>query len=53
MMERFLERLRELRVPGVYLGVGARNTRAIAFYERMGFEKLLEEKTWSAYGMRL
>jgi ribosomal protein S18 acetylase RimI-like enzyme len=52
MMERFLERLRELQVPGVYLGVGARNTKAIAFYERLGFQKLLEERTWSAYGMR-
>jgi ribosomal protein S18 acetylase RimI-like enzyme len=53
MMERFLERLRELRVPGVHLGVGRRNARAVVFYERLGFQKLLEAETWSAYGMRL
>jgi ribosomal protein S18 acetylase RimI-like enzyme len=52
MMERFLERLREIGVPGVHLGVGKRNARAIGFYERMGFQKLLEAETWAAYGMR-
>ncbi|MDF1605377.1 GNAT family N-acetyltransferase [Nocardioides sp. YIM 152315] len=32
--------LRARGVPGVHLGVGARNTAAIAFYERLGFATL-------------
>lgn len=31
--------LRERGVPGVHLGVDARNTAAIAFYERVGFRR--------------
>jgi len=53
LMNAFLGRLRELRVPGVHLGVGRRNEGAVAFYERVGFE-LLEAFPWGfEYGLRL
>jgi ribosomal protein S18 acetylase RimI-like enzyme len=53
LMRRFLDQLRALGVPGVYLGVGIRNQKAIGFYERMGFERLAEQSTWIAFGMKL
>jgi ribosomal protein S18 acetylase RimI-like enzyme len=53
MMQTFLDRLRELRVPGVHLGVGRRNTRGIAFYERMGFQQLSGNEHGILFGMRL
>lgn len=40
LMERFLEALRFRGVPGVHLGLGITNTRALAFYERMGFTEI-------------
>jgi ribosomal protein S18 acetylase RimI-like enzyme len=53
MIEALLAKLRALGVPGVHLGVGARNSGAIAFYERVGFTRL-KEWTWGfTYGMQL
>jgi GNAT superfamily N-acetyltransferase len=40
MMSRLLENLRAGGVPGVHLGVDARNLRAVGFYEHLGFEHL-------------
>ncbi|TDE08924.1 GNAT family N-acetyltransferase [Jiangella asiatica] len=40
LMERLLTALHDAGAPGVHLGVGAANTRAIGFYERMGFATL-------------
>lgn len=37
LMETFLDALRARDVPGVHLGVSAENTRARAFYQRLGF----------------
>ena len=53
LMETFLNRLRELSAPGVHLGVGARNLNAIAFYERMGFQRIRGDEHVIMYGMRL
>ena len=53
LIETFLNRLRDLSVPAVHLGVGARNTRAIAFYEHVGFHRIQAHPGWIAYGMRL
>ncbi len=53
LMEVFLNRLRELGIPGVHLGVGRRNVGAVAFYERMGFVRLLEFPWGYEYGLRL
>lgn len=53
MMSVFLGRLREVGVPAVHLGVGARNARAIAFYERVGFQRIQENPGWIAYGLHV
>jgi ribosomal protein S18 acetylase RimI-like enzyme len=53
MMAAFLDRLRALEAPGVHLGVGKRNTGAIQFYQRVGFEKLRESTGGILFGMRL
>lgn len=45
LMERLWERLIDLAVPGVHLGVGIDNTRAIAFYRHIGFEEI-EAHPW-------
>jgi len=45
MMDTFLDRLRELDVPAVHLGVSKRNPRAVHFYEREGFH-VIEEFKW-------
>lgn len=52
-MEVFLNRLRELGVPGVHLGVGQRNVGAVAFYERMGFVRLQTFPWGYEYGLKL
>jgi ribosomal protein S18 acetylase RimI-like enzyme len=48
LMECFLCRLREVNVHAVHLAVGGENERAIAFYERMGFE-ILGEQPWGYF----
>ncbi|MDX2004704.1 MAG: GNAT family N-acetyltransferase [Meiothermus sp.] len=53
MMIMFLNRLREIEIPGVHLGVGKANTGAVRFYERLGFKVLQEHELWWAYGLRL
>jgi ribosomal protein S18 acetylase RimI-like enzyme len=53
LIETFLNRLRELSVPAVHLGVGDKNARAITFYERVGFHPIHAYPGWIAYGMRL
>jgi ribosomal protein S18 acetylase RimI-like enzyme len=40
MMSRLLDELRARKVPGVHLGVDARNQRAVGFYEHLGFYHL-------------
>ncbi len=53
MIETLLARLRALGVPGVHLGVSARNSGAIAFYERVGFTRLKDWPWGFTYGMSL
>ncbi len=55
MIETFLARLRQLEVSAVHLGVGKHNQRAIGFYERVGFEKVVtyDHWGWIGYGLRL
>jgi GNAT superfamily N-acetyltransferase len=40
LIDRLLQELRSRGVPGVHLGADARNKRAIAFYEHLGFVHL-------------
>ena len=39
-MQALLKRLKDSGVPGVCLSVSAANTRAVAFYQKMGFSVL-------------
>ena len=53
MIDTFVARLPRLGVPGVHLGVGKRNQRAVAFYERAGFHVLKEFDWGFIFGMQL
>ncbi len=53
MIETLLDQLRCFDVPAVHLGVGNRNTRAIGFYEHVGFHKVKAQATYTVYGMYL
>jgi ribosomal protein S18 acetylase RimI-like enzyme len=53
LMETFLDKLRELDVQALHLGVARKNERAIAYYEHMGF-LTLREYDWGFFmGLRL
>ncbi|AFZ67271.1 GNAT family N-acetyltransferase [Deinococcus peraridilitoris] len=45
--------LRAANSPGVHLGVGARNERAIGFYRRLGFQELARTPGAVTFGMKL
>jgi ribosomal protein S18 acetylase RimI-like enzyme len=53
MINVFLEKLHELNIPGVELGVGKRNLNAIGFYEALGFIRLEEAEASLTYGLKL
>lgn len=53
LMEAFLARMKANGVPAVHLGVGAKNLNAIAFYEKMGFQRVVTHDTWIGYGIFL
>ncbi|MFO7631421.1 MAG: GNAT family N-acetyltransferase [Caldilinea sp.] len=53
MIQTLLERMRQLGVSGVHLGVGKRNIGGIQFYERVGFHRVIDAETWIAFGMEL
>ncbi|PZF81817.1 GNAT family N-acetyltransferase [Jiangella anatolica] len=50
LMQTLLAALHDAGAPAVHLGVGAANTRAIAFYERMGFTTLRESANGRTMG---
>lgn len=53
LMQRFLGALRENGVPAVHLEVSRQNPRAIAFYEAMGFHRIVEYPGALEFGVRL
>lgn len=53
LMRTFLARLREFEVPAVHLWVSKKNPRAVRFYERAGFQRVIESETAIMFGMRL
>ncbi len=53
LIETFLNKLRELKVPSVHLRVGETNPGAIKFYERVGFHVIREYDDDVAFGMKL
>lgn len=53
MLDTLINQMRAFDVPGVHLGVGGKNTRAIGFYEHYGFQPLVNERWGIVFGMRL
>ncbi|PYE54158.1 GNAT family N-acetyltransferase [Deinococcus yavapaiensis] len=53
LMHTLFDALARAGSPGVHLGVGARNTRAVGFYEHIGFERLAEKPGSIVFGMKL
>lgn len=53
LLETFLTELRRHGSPGVHLGVGVRNERAIAFYRRIGFADAYRDHGGAALVMTL
>ncbi len=53
LMDAFLARMRANGVPAVHLGVGTKNLNAIAFYEKMGFHRVVTHDTWIGLGIHL
>jgi ribosomal protein S18 acetylase RimI-like enzyme len=45
MMEDLMDKLKQMGSPGAHLGVSIRNKQAFVFYERLGFEKLIQVGT--------
>ncbi len=53
LIETLTMQMHALGVPAVHLGVGARNTRAIGFYEHVGFERIRATESGLVMGMQL
>ncbi len=53
LMDRFVAQLRAAGVLGVHLGVATANTRASAFYARLGFRTLRADEETQTLGLRL
>lgn len=53
LIRTLLDAMRARQIRGVHLGVAENNTRAIGFYEHVGFALLSEESWGRQYGMRL
>lgn len=53
LIDRWLERMRELGVRGVHLGVSGANHRAIRFYRAYGFEEPWPGKSNKLFAMKL
>lgn len=53
LINTLLDEMRRREIPGVHLGVAANNTRAIGFYEHVGFHRVKDHKWGTVYGMKL
>ena len=53
LMQRFIDKLIEKKVPALHLEVGKANPGAIQFYQRIGFHKIKEYEKSIAFGMKL
>lgn len=53
LIDTLLGRMRQLAIPGVHLHVGKLNTRAIGFYQQVGFHQIAERATSLALGQKL
>lgn len=52
LIETFTSRLAEKSVRGLHLGVSKGNTRAVAFYPKVGFEPVQETDSGFVFGMK-
>lgn len=52
LIQAFTGRLKELGIPGVHLGAGKGNEGAVRFYDRVGFERLVESQWSVVFGMK-
>lgn len=53
LMHTLLDALARAGVPGVHLGVGGRNEKAVGFYRHMGFQELQAHPWGYTFGMAL
>jgi len=53
MINVFINKLRELKIPDIHLEVGKRNENAVSFYKKVGFEIIHEYEFSFAFGMKL
>ncbi|MBD3224217.1 MAG: GNAT family N-acetyltransferase [Caldithrix sp.] len=53
LMNRFINQLKELKIPALHLEVGKKNSGAIKFYERVGFIRIKEFEHSMAFGQIL
>jgi len=52
LMETFMDKLRQHEVPALHLQVGKANPGAVKFYERLGFQIIIEYERAIAFGIR-
>lgn len=52
MMEKYFEALTARAIPGVHLGVGRGNDRAVNWYPRFGFEVIFEDEHSLVFGLK-
>jgi ribosomal protein S18 acetylase RimI-like enzyme len=52
MMGHFIERLMGFGAAGLHFGTGLSNARALAFYDRLGFQRIIQTPTSVTFGMR-
>lgn len=53
LMLTLLDALAQAGVPGVHLGVGSRNEKAVGFYRHLGFQELQSHPWGYTFGMKL
>jgi len=53
LIETFINKLIEMKVPALHLEVGKRNVNAIQFYEKVGFSVIKEYEYSIGYGIKL
>lgn len=51
LIDTFINKLKELKIPALHLEVGKRNTNAIAFYEKYGFHRIVEFEYSIGFGI--
>ncbi|GBD92423.1 ribosomal-protein-alanine N-acetyltransferase [bacterium BMS3Abin04] len=53
MIDTFINKLRDLKIPALHLEVGKKNENAVLFYQKVGFEIIHEYEFSIVFGMRL